>query len=341
MSLVWFDGFESYSNDAPATKNYRLSSTIGTLYGLDGRFSDSKSMSIGPSVTSATARRYLDAPVSAIAVGVSMRQNGGLVQPSAAQFNGISFAESNLTSANYLCVGVLANGSIQVWRGNSFGTNVLGTTDADIISSDVWHHIGVEVTRSASTGTVNVYVDGVQQLALTGVNTGSTNWDLVNLCKYNAECLVDDLYIVDAATWLGEARVSPLAVTADTAQADFTPSTGSDNYACVDDIPPNLTDYVSSSTVGNKDLYEIADLSYTPVNILGVKITSYASKDDITTRTARNIIKSGATSANGATNALSNTPRFVEDIWETDPNTGVAWIKSGVDALEIGVEVVA
>lgn len=340
MALVWFDGFEDYSNDAPATKNYQLSSVIGTLYGLDGRFSDSKSMSIGPSVTSGTARKSLDAAINAVAVGVSMKLTG-LVQPTSTQLNGITFAESGLTAANYLCVGVLSNGSIQVWRGNTFGTNVLGTTETGLVQAGVWVHIGVEVTRNASTGIVNVYVDGVQKLALTGVNTGSTAWDLVNLNKYNTECLVDDFYIVDAASWLGEARVSPLAVTADTAQADFTPSTGSDNYACVDEVPPVETDYVSSTSVGAKDRYTINAIPYVPVNILGVKLVSYANKDDITTRTMRNILKSGATTANGETNALSNSSRFISDIWETDPNTGVAWIKSGVDALEIGVELVA
>ena len=53
------------------------------------------------------------------------------------------------------------------------------------------------------------------------------------------------------------------------------------------------------------------------------------------------MLKSGATTANGAARVLASTYALYDDRFEVDPATGAEWTKASVDALEAGVEVVA
>lgn len=341
MALIHFDGFEDHSTDFPSDMRYGITSswTIITTYQATGRFSDSKALSFSGSARAGLTYN-LPTAKNGVAVGASM-QIGTLANP-ATSSNTSGFMFLDDSGNDVVNVGVQANGSVIAWRGTTPGTNVIATSVAGLVSSGAWFHLGVEITRNGSTGTLNVYVDGVQVIAATGVNTYASDISSVVLSKQvSTTGLFDDFYVCDTAAWLGECRSSPLVLTGDTAQKDFTPSTGSDNYACVDELPLNSTDYVSSATVGDKDRYTVTDLGYTPTAIVGVKVSTVANKDDITTRTLRNNLKSGGTNVNGTTRALSSSYRFIEDVFPNDPNTSTNWTKSGVDAIEVGMEVVA
>ena len=75
--------------------------------------------------------------------------------------------------------------------------------------------------------------------------------------------------------------------------------------------------------------------------ILVAHVITIARKDDAGSRSLRAVLKSGATTANGATRVLS-TSYAVYDAWfEVDPATGASWTKAGVDAIEAGAEAVA
>jgi hypothetical protein len=144
-----------------------------------------------------------------------------------------------------------------------------------------------------------------------------------------------------AATRLGESRVLVLYPTADTADTDWAPSRGVDHYATVDETTVNGdTDYVASGTVGDLDLYDVSDLGVTPDSIQAVQVTLCARNDDAASREVRCRVKSGAAVANGASHALTASYLYYRDIFETDPNTSAAWTSSGVNAAQIGPEVV-
>ena len=91
----------------------------------------------------------------------------------------------------------------------------------------------------------------------------------------------------------------------------------------------------------HQDRYAYADLAGTPAAIMAVQVATVARKDDAGSRSLRALIRSGATTANGATRVLGTSYALYDDRFETDPATGAAWTKAGVDALEAGVEVVA
>ena len=51
-------------------------------------------------------------------------------------------------------------------------------------------------------------------------------------------------------------------------------------------------------------------------------------------------VKSGAATADGTPHALTASYVYYRDIFETDPDTAAAWTSAGVDAVQIGPEVV-
>jgi hypothetical protein len=88
---------------------------------------------------------------------------------------------------------------------------------------------------------VRVYVDGAKVLDLAGVDTqqqanaqiGSSS----SLLEHFGHLSVRRSHVIDSAARLGERKITVLTPTADVAKA-FTPSTGTDNYACLDEACP-------------------------------------------------------------------------------------------------------
>lgn len=333
MALIHQDGFEIFGPNFPLTRDYIMSGSWDVQQ--SGRFSDSKSVR---GAGGDTLTKGLPSTLSTIAAGLSMKIDN--LSSSTSNGPGVSFVD--VTGTVRFSVQINSLGQI-IATNNNFGSGVVGTS-ASVVSTGAWFHLGIEIVRHDSTGSVNVYFNGARVISVTNVNTGGADFAAVRILTApggGVYTYVDDLYVNNVASWSGECRVSPLVPTADTAQKDFVPSTGSDNYACVDDQPASTDDWVSSSTVGAKDLYELGDLPFTPLAIIGVRVLVVAKKDDITTRTFRPILRSGGTSANGATKSASSDYAIAYDIFEKDPNTSAAWTKSGVDALQVGVEVVA
>lgn len=249
-------------------------------------------------------------------------------------------------------IGVNASRQLVAHRGSSVGGTLLGTSTS-AFSSSISYHIQVKVLIHASAGTVDVLVNGVSWLTLTGVNTrGAAATTLGGIwigqastgdsCTFN----FDDLYVCDTAgaannDFLGDRKVVALLPSGAGSSTQFTPSAGS-NFQNVDEsAPDDDTTYNSSSTIGHKDLYAMGDLASTAGTISGVMTSFRARKDDAGTRTLKSKIKSGATEGNGTDRNLSTSYVTYNDMFEQNPDTSAPWTGSGVNGMEAGVEVVA
>jgi hypothetical protein len=105
--------------------------------------------------------------------------------------------------------------------------------------------------------------------------------------------------------------------------------------------PDDDSSYVTDATVSDQDRYTFPSIA--GAQVFAVAVNLRAEKDDSGTRTVRTVTKSGATVAdNGSDFALTlNTYADFQGLFETDPNTGVAWTVSGVNAAEFGVKTTA
>jgi len=221
------------------------------------------------------------------------------------------------------------------------GSNVAtGTFD---LTTGTYFLFELYVKIANSGGKIQLTIDGAATLDLdyTGdTQPGAT--DQIAYLRYTVSTTVgdhvriDDMTIRDDALpgdirYLGQVLDSDSAVT-------WTPSTGGDNYALLDEVPASDSDYVETATNGNQDLYDVNDYQQ------NFALSHIAVWCRCRTLTAGGEIKllavSGATTSDQLSSGLGTSIEYLNMILETDPNTGAAWTKSGYNATIFGQEAV-
>jgi len=239
-------------------------------------------------------------------------------------------------------------GDLGIYRGST----LLAATSGLGLLTSTWYWIEMKVLCNGTTGTYEVRVGGVTKLSGTGANTkaGSNNYhNVVQVVKGPGAgmCRFDDIYILDGSgaannDFLGNRKVVALYPNGDIGgYTDFTCSSGSTHYALVDENPINDdTDYVESGTSGHKDLWDYPSLSGTGSTVNGVEVNTMVKETDAQNMTLNTLIKSGATEDAGAGEVIGAANyKAMRRIAEVDPDTGVAWTTSGVNAAQFGIKV--
>ena len=239
------------------------------------------------------------------------------------------------------------NGSIYLTRN---GTTVGAQSANNVCPLGSWVWMSVYCKIDDVNGRMEVYVDGIKQLDITGdtKNTANAYFTRVVIDQgTNILAQRDDLFIMDAtgATFNGhiaETRIVPLVVTGDGAASDWTASAGAD-WQCVDEIPPtDDTDYISSSTPGQISLFATGSIPAGVGAVLAVYAVYRGRKDDAAVRQIRNVVRTGGVNYNSATDTISSSyVNHTSTIYELNPNTGLAWTAGEANGAEIGVEEIA
>jgi hypothetical protein len=263
----------------------------------------------------------------------------------------LSFIDGTTTQCSF---GIDSNGHLVFYRGN--GATVLATS-TNTLSINTWNYIELKVTISNAVGAFEARVDGSSTgwLSASSVDTCSNSNEYASLIRVGgisalaSTFYLDDIYICDSTgsannNFLGDCRVDVRLPNGNGNSSQFTNSDGNstNNYQYQDDATPDGdTTYVQDSVVGHEDTYPIPALTHTPLAIFGVQPCVVAKKDDEGSRSVATVVRSGGTDYAGATQPLSTSYVGYTDIRETDPATGVAWTKSGVDSIEVGLKVAA
>lgn len=335
MSIIWIDGFDLYNT---------TTTSLGARYTTTGSPSFTAGRFAGNCLQwSANAGFSMDWSFTAtdtMTLGCAFQVPSGVISSAGAGGILFQFRASTTVIAN---ISITNTGKIQFCQGSSGSANILATSGTTLIGAATWHYLEVAWTRNATTGSVNIYIDGILVGSASGVNTGASSIDNVNLPDIagSGTMKYDDLYFKNDTTALGDSRVDVLYPAADTAQKQWTPDTGTANFSRVNSTTyDNDTTYVADATVGDKDLYTVGSLPSTPASIFAVQTTMCARKDDATTRQIRANLKSGVTTHNGPAVTMAATYAVSTDIMATDPNTSAAWTPTNVNAIQIGPEVV-
>lgn len=335
MALLHIDGFDTYSNGSDLNLVYdnviligwsaggRFPSSIGNIYGDRGR----------------SIRFRIGSGITTVYTGFAVYQQS-IYSGTRSQL--IRFQDSSIITQIY--VAVETNASISVIRGST----VLSTTDPGIIKAGVWNYIAVKAVIDDSAGACEVWLNGSKVIDISGIDTKDTSivgCDYVSLYSPAGLSYFDDWYIADNSgitnnILITEARVVPLVPIADTAQKDFTASTGSDNYAMVDeDGMDSDTTYVTATASGSKDIYDVSDLPVNPVTVYGVSCTSFARK--LTTYPSvfnYGIVSNGVESFSTG-NVLSSNYLGNCIVYNTNPDGNVAWNTTSINSLQCGFEI--
>jgi hypothetical protein len=259
-------------------------------------------------------------------------------------------------------IAILDSGTVQidVRRDNSTGylsvtrNGTVLATGATATSLGLWYYLELQATINSTTGSYTLRINGVTELTATNVNTQATGNASANQVRISAGgnygafySWFDDVYICDGMgsvnnTFLGDVRIQALLPTSDGANHAWTPSSGSDHYPLVNEVPPDGdTSYVGSSTVGQVDEYGMTTIAVSTGTVAGVQTLLYARKDDAGTRTIAPVVREGGTDYVGTAVSLGTSYAYFPQIYEQDPATSAAWTIAGIGADSFGVKLVS
>ena len=214
------------------------------------------------------------------------------------------------------------------------------------LKPETWYYIEWKIKPDNSAGATEVRVNGVSVCSATGVDTEYYAAPVTHV-RFQAQdpnSYLDDIYICDTTgsvnnNFLGPCMVESLLPSADTTDADFDTSTGTDHYALVDEVPCDYeTSYVESDTTGNKDIWDYENLSDIDGSVFGVYVWTYACAttgsfdlktvaDDGTTEDTDGGTTVDSTSYVGSLRMLDQTP------------SSNSWTVTRVNGSSFGVEV--
>lgn len=254
------------------------------------------------------------------------------------------------------CVKINSDGTLTLVRG-SFNTGTdLGTTSAGI-STGAFYYIEVKVVlATGATGSYEIRVNNTTVLTGSSVqtaNSGTTNWSVLRMFSdatvnhlATGNWIVDDLYLLDGSTgvnndFLGDGRcMMELPNTGNGANAAWTPSTGTDHGALVDENPPNTSDYNSSNTAGQRDTYVYPALGVTGT-VKMVQTCLYTKKSDAGARTIAPVHRISGVNYDGAAVSPSTSVGYLLQVYDQSPATAAAWTVSEIDGAETGIKLVS
>jgi hypothetical protein len=194
----------------------------------------------------------------------------------------------------------------------------------------------VSGVNTSADGTVNVTQAYVGVVAQSGQLSGNPNM-----------VYFDDLVLLDTTggaptnTFLGDVRVLTTFPTGAGNLTQWTPL-ASTNWSQVSETAMDSdTSYNYSGTNGQIDLFTQGGLAVTPLTIFAVKIRCASKLDSAGGDTLAGELRSASTNYVSAAQPVLSTYSYLDFIWTTDPGTGVAWTKTGVNAAQIGYNRVA
>ena len=209
------------------------------------------------------------------------------------------------------------------------------------VPNEQFQHVQVYFNIDDS-GSVASKIDGVDDIDYSGdTQPGAGNTiEYVRMLQdgitnYSGQSYWDD-FSFGLGDWGGDIRFDAIVPNADDS-VEWTPSTGADNYALVDERPPSAVDYVSAGSPGLTDVYGLGDWSGTAKTPQFVTAWAYAKKDVAGDIQLQLFVDSNGEESAGSPLDLSTADAYYYHLAATDPDTDGAWSDSAIDALKIGV----
>ena len=341
MALLWIEGFEALGtsiNNGPTPATYlagKYPYSLVPQYAVlcAGRLGGYAMRGDSGSFVIRTAA-LTTADTLICGLGINPYYNGGpILQLFDGATQGVAF--------NY-------NGSGEIQAVCGYYGTLLGTTSGTGLAQGTWSYVEVKVKCHATAGTVEVRVNGVTKLSLTGVNTkaGPDNYhDVVALAAAGGWIpTYDDWYVCDDSgplnnNFLGDVQVGLLLPNAAGDAAGWTGSGGGAHYGYVDENPLDSdASYVETNQSGAEELWNYQDPVSAP-SVLGIQVNTDCRETDAESFCLKTLIKSGAATSAGTPQVIGSMAYLTQSrVCQTDPNTGSPWTPATLAAAQFGVQ---
>lgn len=239
------------------------------------------------------------------------------------------------------------------WRVDRGDGTTLINLLPNVLIRNTWHYIEVGVKIANSGGTVELRQDGATIGSFTGDTQNGVTDGLIDRVWWgpqqsSAIFRAEDVYINNEQgsapdnTFWGDTRLFPLYPNGNGNYSQLVGSDGNstDNYLLVDEAGAAVeSDYVGSTTDGNKDTYTFEDLAVTTGTIRGVEIRVHAWKTEAGNKAIRTVTRRSGTDVFGADQVLALTGAPYRQMYAQDPVAAAAWTITNVNGTEFGAEV--
>lgn len=352
MALLWTEGFDAFSSltDFGSMYSYTASSNANQISGLGlvlnaGRFNTSTSKCIAM-LDTGSGFHHLPGPVASGVFGCAVYLGG----------------TSNTSSWRLLCfcdgvgeqfrVNINTSNQLTLCPGGSATPYTNGTSSV-AMTPYTWYYVEVKfvVSNSISTNTCSLRVNGLTVATpAAGSNfRASTSNNYINRVILGQgsqgsgmTTAYDDCYLCDQTgstnnDFLGDVRVESIFPNAVGTTTQFTNSAGNstNNYSYLTSLDAD-TSYVAASTANKIDTYNMANIVTSKGTVYGVQSNIYHRKSAAGTSPLAPVMCVGGTNYVGNTIYSGDSYLIDNQIYETNPNTGVAWTISDVNNVEFG-----
>lgn len=364
MANRWCDGFGRYGGN----KVLMLNGSSGQAWAqIDSAFSlstdnprtGSHCLRLGTGTNQkGMARRVFGAPLEEVLVGFGIFA-GALphFEPSLTvsllSGKGV-FLGSFRDQANgpQIAIYLGTDGSLVAYRegyqdGSGYFVGELLGRSLPVIGAGAYQHIEIYARASNENGALEIRVDEITRLSLTGINTiptESPEFSQFAWGRNDGEFLTSpidmaDIYANDTVndgsgchTFIGDCKSGWLPVNADTAQADFALSAGSDGFALLDDTPPDDATYISTSATTAQSDFGLTNGPANLSEILTVRPAVRAQKDDAGSALIAPSMKSNSVKETVAGQPITTAFAYYDNNVPFNPDTDAPWTLAELDA---------
>lgn len=297
-------------------------------------------------VASAGGGRGLAAPLAqsvdgTIGQGAALR-SGNPVTNASRGAQGFTFG----TAANLELVRVVITPSLGFAA--YIGSTLVGESAGGLITVSSWFWLEAKVIPGDGTGQIIAKMNNTDVvLNLTGLTIAGpfTRVQIGCVANSSGSNSVDyDDWVWwsgtggDITDFMNDTFLIVGAPTADTAVADWTPSTGSTRYNLIDEDVPDSADYIQSTAVGDACEFTHPAFNLGVGSIAAIASQTRALKSDAGAASYKTGIKSGSASCMSDEIALATGAVVHKHICERNPDGNVLWTQASANAARLRVE---
>lgn len=365
MTLIYTEGFDYYVATAPTDnttwlhlgKRYLLNSTSSTITssyltvqpGFEGRGGCLRSTTASSSDNKLTyvIANYHPSPMTQLCFGMYYQCNN--VSASVIRFQNTGSTQSYIE----LIVNLNSNLSI-ISTSDTINGSLVGSAASTSFPVNTWMYVEVVLNISGSTASVQVYQENIQVINIPSLNWygsgngvfgieqiqfGKSTYGLIN----NRQQFFDHVYMTTGER-LGPTEIRSLLPSSDTAQKQWTPSTGTTNFNMVNETSsPSMTTLVSAATANLKDYYNVSGMMVKDQgsSIAGIQHYFFGRSTASNTESIKTNIKIGSTEDGAAVSMApfgANTLLYRRSVVTINPNTSLPWTYSDLNSIQLGIE---
>lgn len=231
----------------------------------------------------------------------------------------------------------------------SSGGTVLGSTAGPVVTANAWWHIESKIHIDPTAGSVEIRVEGVPVLTLTGINTGTTavsqvalyqeTQDLSGLVSFYKDFVIWDGSGTNNNDFLGSVVVYSLTPNADVS-VPWSITGGTTGYGILDNAPPqDDVQYLSAAypTIPGPMSYTMTPLPNNVTSVRALMSMVRAKKVDGGDGNLQNSLISGTNTVDGQNRPITAAYTYWRDVFPVDPDTGNPWTVAAANAVKLKI----